>query len=150
MRITPEHLFVYGTLQRAVASPMRDRMERDTVLVDRGTISGRLFDAHHFPALILAPAGSADRVHGELLHLPDDKLRRRRLLSALDHYEGVLHGPAELLSLFQRVVTDVTVNDGRRVPAWIYVYQRDVSGFEPIEGGDWIAHGQQVTATAVT
>jgi gamma-glutamylcyclotransferase (GGCT)/AIG2-like uncharacterized protein YtfP len=44
----------------------------------------------------------------------------------------------------------VTVDDGRRVPAWIYVYQRDVSMFEPVEGGDWIAHGQQVTATAVT
>lgn len=138
MRPLPDHLFVYGTLRRGAQSPLQARVAAETTVVSSGTIGGQLYRMRHFPALVLEAPDSAHRVHGELLHLPDDKVRRRRLLSELDHYEGVLHGPAEPLSLFLRQITDVTRSDGVHTPAWVYVYHRDVSGATRIPHGDWM------------
>jgi gamma-glutamylcyclotransferase (GGCT)/AIG2-like uncharacterized protein YtfP len=148
MRPLPDHLFVYGTLRSGSTSPMAARVARDTVLVARGVMRGRLFDAGVYPAMITDVADPW-QVHGELLHLPDDKVRRRRLLSELDLYEGVLHGPAEQLSLFVRLVVDVRLDDGAMMPAWAYVYHRDVSGLTEIGTGDWVQHCAERVALAV-
>jgi gamma-glutamylcyclotransferase (GGCT)/AIG2-like uncharacterized protein YtfP len=138
MRPLPDHLFVYGTLRRLSGSPMAPRIARETTVVATGSVGGRLYDAGAYPALIVGTTHDS-RIHGELLHLPDDKLRRRRLLSELDLYEGVIHGPGESLSLFLRTVVDVRVADGGIVPAWTYVYNRDVSLLPVIEDGDWVS-----------
>ncbi|MCU0647353.1 MAG: gamma-glutamylcyclotransferase [Gemmatimonadaceae bacterium] len=135
MRPLPEHLFVYGTLRRGMDSPMRTRMERDTTVVGPATLRGQLYDAGWHPALVLDDAAES-LVHGELVHLPHDKHRRRRLLSELDHYEGVLHGPAEHLSLFHRVIADA-LYEGVLHATWVYVYARDASRFTAIPDGTW-------------
>lgn len=59
------------------------------------------------------------------------------LLAALDEYEGVdAAHPAR--SLFVRRVTETEREDGMRVAAWVYVYNRPVEGLTRVVSGDWL------------
>jgi gamma-glutamylcyclotransferase (GGCT)/AIG2-like uncharacterized protein YtfP len=139
MRAPPDHLFVYGSLRPASGHPMAARLAQLVTVVGPATVAGLLYDTGRYPALVLGEGGGA--VHGELLALPDDAIRRRRLLAELDHYEGSLHGPAAAFSLFHRAATDVRRDDGFVVRAWTYIYARDVHGLRVLPHGDWLARG---------
>lgn len=92
------HIFVYGTLREAAQSAqLLDDCER----IGPANVTGMLFDAGAYPALILAGRG---RVHGELWRCPPDAVAR------LDDYEGTDVG------LFRRVGLRV---DGHA--CWAYV-----------------------------
>ncbi|MFW6079366.1 MAG: gamma-glutamylcyclotransferase family protein [Gemmatimonadota bacterium] len=92
------HIFVYGTLRDGEHA---GRLLHDCERLGAAQVTGMLFDAGAFPAMILAGRG---RVHGELWRCPPDAVAR------LDDYEGTDVG------LFRRVGLRV---DG--VPCWTYV-----------------------------
>jgi gamma-glutamylcyclotransferase (GGCT)/AIG2-like uncharacterized protein YtfP len=61
------------------------------------------------------------------------------VLAALDEIEG--YRPAEPeRSLYTRVLTDVTLDDGRVFPAWAYFYNAPLGRAERIESGDYLEH----------
>jgi gamma-glutamylcyclotransferase (GGCT)/AIG2-like uncharacterized protein YtfP len=89
----------------------------------KASVRGRLFNLGEFPGAVKAPAAPA-RVLGELYSLPDAD----RALKSLDRYEG---------SLYKREVTEVELQSGRRVQAWIYWLKRVPASRHKIEGGDY-------------
>ncbi len=104
--------------------------------VGDGTVAGRLFGLGPYPGMV-APRSAGDRVRGELF-----KLRKPNLtLARLDNYEGCRPrvGSAE----FARKRWAVRLDDGRRIEAWIYLYEGDLACASLIRSGDYL-HGGPV------
>ncbi|MBM81224.1 MAG: hypothetical protein CMJ78_11605 [Planctomycetaceae bacterium] len=115
----PEHLMklaVYGTLR--TGSDNLGRIEKTTLI----------YPGHRrFPAMIYDKGGCGTVVE---VHEVDNEA-----LSAYDHYEGISAG------VYQRVRTDVTMDDGRTTSAWVYLAGEKLleqsESFIVITSGDW-------------
>jgi gamma-glutamylcyclotransferase (GGCT)/AIG2-like uncharacterized protein YtfP len=132
--MTPDRLFVYGTLMRGFDHPMARLLAGHADFLGEATCRGQLVLVKHYPGLLLSEAPS-DLVHGELFHLraPDE------LLCELDMYEACGEGfpePAEYL----RKLIDVTRADGVTEKAWTYVYNWSVIDLPRIESGRFLDH----------
>jgi len=117
-----ELLFVYGSLRRGCRAQglMRHAGAR---YLGKASVRGRLFDLGEFPGAVKATGASA-LVLGELYYLPCAV----RALKSLDRYEG---------SRYKREVTEVELQSGRRVRAWIYWLKRVPASRHQIEGGNY-------------
>lgn len=51
------------------------------------------------------------------------------MIQRLDDYEG---------SAYTRQLAEVTLDDGRKLAAWLYCYSMPVADLELIPSGDWI------------
>ena len=61
------------------------------------------------------------------------------MLTALDEIEG--YSPSEPdASLYTRVETPVTFDDGRVAQAWVYFYNAPLGQAQRIESGDYLQH----------
>ena len=132
-----EHLFVYGTLRKAVGHPMAGVLARDAGLVGRATYRGRLYDLGHYPGAVSSP-DPADLVLGEVyaLHHP------RRTLQRLDVYEGC--GPDDGPDAeYRRVQAEISLDSGQILVAWIYLYHRSPRGACRVASGDYLAYLDQ-------
>jgi gamma-glutamylcyclotransferase (GGCT)/AIG2-like uncharacterized protein YtfP len=132
--LTANHLFVYGTLRSDAGGPMHARLMRGVRRVGPACIRGRLYDAGRYPAAV-ASDDAADRVAGELYAIDADAADA--LFAALDEYEGV-NAAHPALSLFRRTVAAAEREDGMRVPAWVYFYNRPVDSLPRVTSGDWL------------
>jgi gamma-glutamylcyclotransferase (GGCT)/AIG2-like uncharacterized protein YtfP len=123
----PNHLFVYGTLRSECANPMARLLERSATLAGTARVQGRLYQVASYPGLILSD-GAEEWVKGEIHRLSDPLA----LLPVLDDYEGFE---------FERLVTEATLSDGRRIRCWVYVYgdASRVSEGRRIVSGDFMA-----------
>jgi gamma-glutamylcyclotransferase (GGCT)/AIG2-like uncharacterized protein YtfP len=128
-------IFVYGTLLSALAGRGHRSLPSWTRLVGTGTVAGTLYDTGDYPAALLGRGGE-ERIRGELHLVPRD--REAELLRGLDAYEG--YDPARPdRSLFVRLLVEVELDAGGTATAWIYRYNREVSGLTPIPSGDYLA-----------
>ena len=128
-----EHVFFYGTLMTPFNRPGRQRVDHHLRYIGRGTIKAALFDLGIYPAAV--PVTDEGVVWGEV-HETDDPAS---VLASLDEIEG--HRPSEPeQSLYTRVLTDVTLEDGRVQPAWAYFYNAPLGRAERIESGDYLDH----------
>lgn len=80
----PNLLFVYGSLRAGEAAC---HLLSECRFVGTAAVAGVLGSASGYPLLLPGPGW----VHGELYRLPPG-LRGRRVLEALDRYEGVTEG----------------------------------------------------------
>ena len=81
------------------------------------------------------PSNDDSLVWGEVYETTDPS----SVLSVLDEIEG--YRPSEPdRSLYTRVVTDVTLEDGRVAKAWAYFYNAPLGGAQRIESGDYLEH----------
>jgi gamma-glutamylcyclotransferase (GGCT)/AIG2-like uncharacterized protein YtfP len=104
-------IFVYGTLKRD--SPGRAHRRLGTAkLVARGSVRGLLYDLGTYPGLV-RDGSNGHRVFGELHEIP--AASAERTLRLLDAYEG---------RAFKRERVFVTLSNGRRRAAWVYVLRR--------------------------
>lgn len=125
-------VFFYGTLMTAFRRPGRVGLDDALSPVGRGWISAALFDLGIYPAAI--PAQDT-RVWGEVHQMHDVDA----VLTTLDEIEG--YSPAEPdASLYTRVESLVTFEDGRIVMAWVYFYNAPLGRAERIESGDYLEH----------
>lgn len=125
-------VFFYGTLMSAFRRPGRSRIEAKLLPQGRGWIHATLFDLGLYPAAI---PSSESRVWGEVHRMVD----RDAVLAVLDEIEGVR--PAEPdASLYTRVETSVTFDDGRVAAAWTYFYNAPLGRAPRIESGDYLKH----------
>lgn len=126
-----QYLFVCGTLlpglTPASVAPLAERFK----IVGDAAVGGKLYDFGDYPGAILEERGG-ERVRGMVFELPDDPA----FLSALDDYEGIV-ASNKASSLFLRVRTDATLDDGRTIRCWMYVYNRALSGQPAIPDGDY-------------
>ena len=125
-------VFFYGTLMTPFNRAGRLRVDQHLVYTGRGTIAGALFDLGIYPAAV--PASDA-RVWGEVYHMSHPTI----VLQALDELEGCRADEPES-SLYTRVLTPVTLEDGRVVDAWAYFYNAPLGRAERIQSGDYLEH----------
>ena len=125
-------VFFYGTLMSGFKRPGRSRIDSKLTPVGRGSIAATLFDLGIYPAAIPA---SEERVLGEVHRMLDVD----GVLAALDEIEG--YRPAQPdASLYTRVETPVTLDDGRVAPAWVYFYNAPLGQAQRIASGDYLQH----------
>jgi gamma-glutamylcyclotransferase (GGCT)/AIG2-like uncharacterized protein YtfP len=128
-----EHVFFYGTLMSPFNRPGRQRITPQLTYTGRGSMRAALFDLGIYPAAV--PSNDDSLVWGEVYETSDPS----SVLSVLDEIEG--YRPSEPdRSLYTRVVTDVTLEDGRVTKAWTYFYNAPLGGAQRIESGDYLEH----------
>jgi gamma-glutamylcyclotransferase (GGCT)/AIG2-like uncharacterized protein YtfP len=128
-----DHVFFYGTLMSPFNRPGRQRVTPKLHYKGRGTIHAALFDLGIYPAAI--PTEDTGRVWGEVYETSDPQA----VLAVLDEIEG--HRPSEPdRSLYTRVLTDVTLEDGRVEKAWTYFYNAPLGRAQRIVSGDYLNH----------
>jgi gamma-glutamylcyclotransferase (GGCT)/AIG2-like uncharacterized protein YtfP len=120
-----DHLFVYGTLQAGLGPPEIAHAVERLKPVGRATVRGVLYDFGHYPGAVLDPS-SERAISGMVLQLPADP----SLLALLDKYEE-FDSAAPETSQFLRVRETITLESGRKLECWIYVYNRD-TGSAPV------------------
>ena len=128
----PTLVFFYGTLMTPFNRAGRRRVDDDLTYAGRGTISGVLFDLGIYPAAV--PADDS-QVWGEVYEMSHPTI----VLQALDELEGFRAAEPES-SLYTRVLTPVTLEDGRSVEAWAYFYNAPLGRAQRIYSGDYLEH----------
>jgi gamma-glutamylcyclotransferase (GGCT)/AIG2-like uncharacterized protein YtfP len=113
--------------------PGRQRVDSSLSFVGRGTIRAALFDLGIYPAAI--PTNDGSEVLGEVYQMLDPTL----VLASLDEIEGYRAAEPER-SLYIRVLTDVGLDDGGSVQAWVYFYNAPLGRAQRIESGDYLEH----------
>ncbi|MBI1816539.1 MAG: gamma-glutamylcyclotransferase [Deltaproteobacteria bacterium] len=124
----PARFFFYGTLRdaarvNAVVGPASGWRR-----VAAGSISGRMYDVGPYPALRPGRT-AAERVRGVVIEFANGAAA----LPLLDAYEE-----AVAATLYVRRRCRVRLTNGRTLTAWVYVYNRPVTGLQRIAGGDWM------------
>ena len=104
---------------------MHALLEREARLLGPARFAGRLYDLGAYPGVV--DGASRDVVHGELWEL--DPVRATEALEALDRYEG---------RVFERVVREVVLGDGRRLDAFVYLFRGEVRAGRRIRSGDYL------------
>ena len=128
-----DHVFFYGTLMSPFNRPGRQRVTPKLHYKGRGTIQAALFDLGIYPAAI--PAEDQSKVWGEIYETSEPQ----PVLAVLDEIEG--HRPSEPdRSLYTRVLTDVTLEDGSVQKAWAYFYNAPLGQAQRIVSGDYLEH----------
>ena len=128
-----DHVFFYGTLMSPFNRPGRQRISPKLNFKGRGFIQAALFDLGIYPAAV--PSDDNSKVWGEVYETID----LAPVLAALDEIEG--HRPNEPeRSLYTRVLTDTTLEDGRVVQAWTYFYNAPLGQAQRIASGDYLDH----------
>lgn len=127
-----EWLFVYGTLRRGFNSPMAKWLAHHAQFAGQASVAGQLHDVGAYPAFSL-PTDDDSSVSGDLYRLSHP----RPLLRKLDQYEGIGSGHRKPYE-YRRVRLPVTLADGSRQEAWVYVYAWSLTGLRPISGGDYL------------
>jgi gamma-glutamylcyclotransferase (GGCT)/AIG2-like uncharacterized protein YtfP len=113
--------------------PGRLRITPKLSFTGRGSIRAALFDLGIYPAAV--PAGDESVVWGEVYEMLD----AGDVLAALDEIEG--YRPSEPdRSLYTRIVTEATLEDGRAVQAWAYFYNAPLGRAHRISSGDYLEH----------
>jgi gamma-glutamylcyclotransferase (GGCT)/AIG2-like uncharacterized protein YtfP len=125
-------VFFYGTLMSAFKRAGRSRIDAKLTPVGRGSIGATLFDLGIYPAAIPSSDG---RVSGEVHRMVDAD----DVLAILDEYEGVRPNEPDS-SLYVRVETPVTLDDGSVAQAWAYFYNAPLGQARRIESGDYLEH----------
>lgn len=117
-----EYLFTYGTLQPGCAPGEIAGTMAMLQRVATGRVRGVLYDFGDYPGAVL-DAAAATEIEGTVwaLSQKSDTLRH------LDAYEEFDSNAPEC-SLFRRVLHPITLNSGKKLDCWIYVYNRDPAG----------------------
>ena len=129
---SPSYIFVYGSLRVAPNHHMSKVLERHADFVSRGRIPGVLYDVGPYPGAV-KKSGTRAFVRGDVYRLRDAE----RALQILDRYEGwdeKKPGSAE----FKRSRVMVDVGAGKKIRAWIYLYNRPTAGLPKIRSGDYL------------
>jgi gamma-glutamylcyclotransferase (GGCT)/AIG2-like uncharacterized protein YtfP len=125
-------VFFYGTLMSGFDRPGRAKVDAKLTPQGRGSIRAALFDLGIYPA---ATPASEGHVWGEVYRMVDVDT----VLSALDEIEGFRPGEPDS-SLYTRVETPVTFDDGRVATAWVYFYNAPLGQAQRIDSGDYREH----------
>lgn len=128
-----DHVFFYGTLMTPFHRPGRQRVDAKMRYLGRGRIRAALFDLGIYPAAV--PTDDEGTVAGEVYEVVEPKV----VLAVLDEIEGFHPGEPDR-SLYLRVRSDVTLEDGRTQPAWVYFYNAPLGRAGRIASGDYLQH----------
>ena len=129
-------LFVYGSLRKGFNSPAYEYMSRYFHFVAQGKVQGELYDLGEYPAAI--PTDAPSFIIGELYTIKQEQ-EFEWAMAQLDDYEGV-DAPYDETALYQRLMTDIFLEDGTTVKAWVYWFTGSVEGKPHIHSGDMLEY----------
>jgi gamma-glutamylcyclotransferase (GGCT)/AIG2-like uncharacterized protein YtfP len=125
-------VFFYGTLMSGFDRPGRSRIDPALRRQGRASIHATLFDLGIYPAAVPSSDG---RVWGEVHRMLDPEA----VLAELDEIEGFRPSEPDS-SLYTRIETPVTFDDGRVAQAWAYFYNAPLGRAQRIDSGDYLEH----------
>lgn len=128
----PQLVFFYGTLMALFNRPGRRRVDEHLLFRGRGSIAAALYDLGIYPAAVPASDG---RVSGELYEMTDTTA----VLRVLDEIEGFRSDDPDA-SLYTRLLSPVTMEDGTVLEAWVYFYNAPLDRAERIASGDYLEY----------
>ena len=128
-----EYIAVYGSLMTGMGGCEELGIGDQLSFVSRCEIDGRLFDLGDYPGLLLG----LGIVHAELYEIANAAVLQR-----LDAYEQYDPDDPEG-SLYIRKLIRLAQPDR---DAWLYEYNRDMSGKPSIPSGDWRRYRDQTQA----
>lgn len=131
-----DYLFVYGTLRKDIMGSQHALLADQARFYSMGSLCGKLYDLGGYPAAVES-YDSHDQVFGEVYVLPDPE----PLLAKLDDYEECSAGFPEPHE-YRRTQRVIKLGGGF-VWAWVYLYQRDVSGLDAIVSGNYGSYDRQ-------
>lgn len=128
--MTENYLFVYGTLRKNTAR--HDLLHSFCDYLDSGTLQGCLYQVPDYPGVV-ASDDPQQQVVGEVyrIHNPQS------LFAELDDYEECSSSFAEPHE-YVRQQQAVTLSNGLKVSAWVYLYNQSTSGLKLIASGDFL------------
>ncbi|KJV05291.1 gamma-glutamylcyclotransferase family protein [Methylocucumis oryzae] len=131
--ICSNYLFVYGSLRTLLCSPHSFAFSKaDCRFISHAYLTARLYQIADYPGVI-ASTQPDEKVYGELYYITNTNV-----LTILDEYEECTRHFAEPHE-YVRKCLPVQLTTGKTVNAWVYVYNRDVSGLKRIISGDYLA-----------
>jgi len=141
--MTLENMFVYGTLRKDTDSEMYHLLARYAEFVGDATYQGRLYRIGYYPGVVPSD-NPGHRVRGEVYSLREPE----RVLPMLDQYEECGPGFAERTE-YVRDKQEVVLSTGRKLIAWVYIYNRSTEGLPEIISGDFLTAdtGQKESGT---
>lgn len=129
MTRNPKYIFVYGSLRRGRQPLNGWQRQFGAQYVGRGFIRAGLYNLGRYPGVI---PSEKFKTYGEVYRLTN----KEPVLKHLDRYEG--YDPEDHQgSLFVRKPINVTLENGRRVVAWVYFYNKRVSKERLIPSGEY-------------
>lgn len=135
--MTGELLFVYGTLRRGVCANRYRHLMRGCVYRAKASMRGRLYEVAGYPGAVVSEH-AGDRIYGELHRVIDDQALIR--LDAYEECSGGFPEPHE----FVRRRLHVTLDSGRKVLAWVYLFNHETAALRRIRSGDYRTHRHAV------
>lgn len=132
------HLFVYGSLRSGFRSPAYEYISRFFNYAGEGKVKGLLFDMGSYPAGI--PADTDAFIVGELYIIRDES-EFEWAIGQLDDYEGV-NVESDEIQLYRRELAEVLTED-KKIQAWLYWFNGDVSDKPAIASGDLMEYLQE-------
>jgi gamma-glutamylcyclotransferase (GGCT)/AIG2-like uncharacterized protein YtfP len=127
MKKTP--VFVYGTLREGFGNYMRI-LKGKASEPQKATLDGfEMYSVGGFPAIMPGEG----QVIGEVMYLNEDQYERTML--NLDGLEGY-YPQRENYSMYLRRTMTVTLENGEKVDAYVYLWNRPIPG-PKVESGDW-------------
>ena len=131
-------LFVYGSLRSGFRNPVYEYLTKYFHLLGEAVVKGKLYDLDEYPAA--AATNEEKFISGELYSI-NNPLEFSWAIGQLDDYEGLNTEEGET-ALYKREVV-IAYKDGEAHTAWIYWYNKDLSGKPEIESGDLVQYLQQ-------
>ena len=136
----PEFIFVYGSLRSEVEHVVFAKVKAHLHYVGIGYFSGVLLDLGKYPGAVVTDDGMMTVV-GEVYSIEE---YRNEVFRVLDKYEGY-NRHDHRKSLFIRKRTIIHLKNGKKISAWIYLYnrQKEIQKAKPIRSGDYIRFQKQ-------
>jgi len=132
--LTPEIMFVYGTLRKDTVSPMAHIIDDYCELIGEAYIHGSLYDLGRYPGVLVGAEHQA-KVYGQLFRLKD----QTKVLTEFDYYEECSDDFPKP-HLYIRQAVDVYGDEAAPRQGWVYVYNRSVENASLIPGGDYLEY----------
>lgn len=125
-------LFVYGTLRSGFKSDAYNYISKYFTLIGMAKAKGLLYDMGDYP---VATATETNHfILGELYEIKE-KAAFDFVMAQLDDYEG-LNGEADEICLYNRVLTDIYVDDKIVEKAWVYWFCGNTNNKSIVVSGD--------------
>jgi gamma-glutamylcyclotransferase (GGCT)/AIG2-like uncharacterized protein YtfP len=130
-----DRLFVYGSLMHVVGHEMGAKLAREADYLGPASTPGRLYRKSWYPVALDA-ASPADILHGAVYRLRTPETS----LVWLDAYEGITQDGTSAVEQdnYFRAVRDVTLTDGTKLEAFIYLYHHEQPESARIPSGSWL------------
>jgi gamma-glutamylcyclotransferase (GGCT)/AIG2-like uncharacterized protein YtfP len=127
-RGSPSILFVYGTLRKGFT--LHSHLDKSTIkYLGKGLIQGRLYDLGEYPGAVRSSGNTT--IIGEVYELGDSKE-----LDALDKIEE-FYPEEPKKSLFVRQKTNVKLESGKEILAWVYLLPKKPKHAQLVKSGDY-------------